>query len=76
MDEEEEIAILMAREIVEDTCIVIDDDVERAKCRRILHRILLGARLDHQLALKELSELSESSRRKLRLRIEELFGLK
>jgi hypothetical protein len=74
MDEEEEIAILMAREIVEDTCIVIEDDVERAKCRRILHRILVsGDRLDHQLAL---SELSESSRRKLRLRLEELLGLK
>jgi hypothetical protein len=73
MDEEKEIAILMAREIVEDTCVVIDDDYERAKCRRILHRILLGARLDHQLAL---SELSESSRKKLRLRLEELFGLK
>jgi hypothetical protein len=73
MDEEEEIAILMAREIVEDTCIVIEDDVERAKCRRILHRILSGARLDHQLAL---AELSESSRRKLRLRLEELLGMK
>jgi hypothetical protein len=73
MDEEEEIAILMAREIVEDTCIVIEDDVERAKCRRILHRILSVARLDHQLAL---AELSESSRRKLRLRLEELLGMK
>jgi len=74
MDEEEEISILMAREIVEDTCIVIEDDLERAKCRRILHRILVsGERLDHQLAL---AELSEDSRRKLRLRFEELFGMK
>jgi hypothetical protein len=74
MDEEEEISILMAREIVEDTCIVIEDDVERAKCRRILHRILVsGERLDHQLAL---AELSEDSRRKLRLRLEELLGMK
>jgi hypothetical protein len=74
MDEEEEIALLMAREMVEDTCIVIEDDVERAKCMRILHKILVsGARLDHQLALVE---LSESSRRKLRLRLEELLGMK
>jgi hypothetical protein len=74
MDEEEEITILMAREIVEDTCIVIEDDVERAKCRRILHKILVsGERLDHQLALEE---LSESSRKKLRLRLDELLGMK
>ena len=74
MDEEEEINILMAREIVEDTCIVIEDDLERARCRRILHRILVsGAKLDHQL---ELAKLSEDSRKKLRLRLEELLGMK
>jgi hypothetical protein len=65
---EDEIKILMAREIVEDVCEVLNGE-ERVKCRRILHRILVAGE-----SFESLYELSEDSRRKLRIRFEELFG--
>jgi hypothetical protein len=65
---EEEIKILMAREIVEDMCKVLDGE-DGVKCRRILHRILVAGE-----GFESLLELSEDSRRKLRIRFEKLFG--
>jgi hypothetical protein len=65
---EDEIKALMAREIVEDVCDVLDGE-EKVKCRRILHRILVAGE-----SFESLYELSEDSRRKLRIRFEELLG--
>jgi hypothetical protein len=54
MSEEEEIKILMAREIVEEICSEVD--VEKApRCRAILHKILVnGATEENLKPLKEL----------------------
>lgn len=62
-----EIAILMAKEIVEDVCGSVEDGKERAKCRAILHRILL-----HGRGFEELNELSEETRRVIREKLGEM----
>ncbi|MEM1868578.1 MAG: hypothetical protein QXU90_00490 [Acidilobaceae archaeon] len=65
---EEEIKILMAREIVEDICGSVDDLDERSKCRSILHKILVNG-----TGLEELTNLSEDTRIAIRERLRELF---
>jgi hypothetical protein len=62
--EEDQIAVLMAREIVEDVC---EGARDRARCRSILHRVMLTGQ-----GLSELSELSEEDRRVIRERLREL----
>jgi len=55
---EEEIKILMAKEIVEDICSKIKDIENRSKCWGILHRILVDGR-----GFERLLELSEDARK-------------
>jgi len=66
VSEDEEIKVLMVREIVEDICGSVDDR-ERGKCRAILHRILVAGE-----GLEALSELSMDSRRIIKDRLRDL----
>jgi len=61
---EDEIKVLMAKEIVEDACEATKD---KAKCRAILHRILTTGE-----GLGELTGLDEDDRKKLKERFREL----
>lgn len=64
---EHEITILMVKEMVEDVCGSVEDGKERAKCRVILHRILV-----HGRGFDELNELSEETRRVIREKLREM----
>lgn len=64
--EEEEIKILMAREIVQDIC----NDVGDARCYSILHRILV--RME---GVEELKKLPEDVRRKIVEKVKEVLGV-
>jgi hypothetical protein len=66
---EEEIKILMAREIVEDVCSAVGE-ASRPKCRMVLHKILVhGATPDN---LKELMDLPDDCRAAIREKLREL----
>lgn len=62
-----EIEVLMAREIVEDACGSVKDARERAKCRAVLHRILVRGE-----GIEALLELSEETRRAIAKRLKEM----
>jgi len=66
---EEEIKILMAKEIVEEICESIPNH-EKPKCRMILHRILVeGAKEE---TLKPLLELSEEARKTIKEKLKDM----
>jgi hypothetical protein len=64
---EEEIKILMSKEIVEDICEVVGE-ANRAKCRRVLHKILTEG-----FSVEKLSELPEDCRSTIKEKLKE-FG--
>jgi len=65
---EDEIKVLMAKEIVEDICGAVGE-ANRAKCRAILHRILVEGR-----GFEALSELPEDCRKTVKEKLKE-FGV-
>lgn len=66
VSEEEQIVVLMAREVVEEVCSAVGE-ANRPRCREVLHRILVeGA------GLERLAELPEDCRRAIKEKLREL----
>jgi len=63
---EDEIKVLMAKEIVEDICEAVGE-ANRAKCRAVLHKILVEGR-----GFEALSELPEGCRKTVKEKLKEL----
>jgi len=66
MSEEDEIKVLMAREIVEEICGDLDGG-DRIRCRTIMHRILVRGE-----GFEALSELPEDCRKTIKEKLREL----
>ena len=66
---EEEITVLMAKEITEEICKAVGN-TDRPKCRAILHRILSEGLKEEYL--EKLLELPEEVRRIIREKLKEL----
>jgi hypothetical protein len=66
LSEEEEIKTLMAKEIVEDVCEAVGE-ANRAKCRAVLHKILVEGR-----GFEVLTELPEDCRKTVKEKLKEL----
>jgi len=66
VNDEEEIKVLMSKEIVEDVCEAVGE-ANRAKCRAVLHRILVEGR-----GFEALSELPEDCRKTVKEKLREL----
>lgn len=66
MSEDEEIKVLMSKEVVEEVCEAVGDS-ERPKCRAILHRILVAGE-----GFEALGELSEDARKIIKEKLKEL----
>lgn len=66
MNDEEEIKVLMSKEIVEDVCEAVSE-ANRAKCRMVLHRILVEGK-----GFEALAELPEDCRKTVKEKLKEL----
>lgn len=68
MSEEDEILILMAKEVVDDVCGAIKEVSDRSKCKSILHKILVRG-----TGFEAIYELSEDARKIIKEKLKE-FG--
>ncbi len=66
MNDEEEIKVLMSKEIVEDVCEAVGE-ANRAKCRAVLHKILVEG-----IGFEALAELPEECRKTVKEKLREL----